>query len=134
VVDGRFRFVGSDEREAASAIQKAIREPKVPIAISNVARHGQEVTAHIDLPHAAEQSFRHRRAVLYVALADNRAESHVVHGENAGRALAHVAVTRVLRQVSTIDLDTATAKDVTFTLQVGIGAGGSRIVAFIQDL
>jgi len=132
VVDGRFRFVGSDQREASSAIQKALREPKVPITISNVARDGQEVRAHIELP-TADQSFKGKQGVLYLAIADNRAESHVARGENAGRALAHVAVTRVLRQVGTLDLDSATAKDVTLALQPEIGAGGSRIVAFIQD-
>ena len=35
VVDGRFGFVGSDGREAVSAIQKAIREPKIAIATAN---------------------------------------------------------------------------------------------------
>jgi hypothetical protein len=54
VVDGRFGFVGSDGREASSAIQQAVRERKIPIEISNVARDGNQVTAHIQL----------RRAVL----------------------------------------------------------------------
>jgi len=132
VVDGRFRFVGSDEREAVSTVQKAIREPKIPITISNVAHDGQEVRARIELP-APDQSFRNKRAELYLAIADNRAESHVARGENAGHALAHVAVARVLKQVATIPLDSATAKDIAVTLQPGTGAGGSRIVAFIQD-
>src|ERR1700688_1603570 len=34
VVDGRFGLVGSNGREASSAIQKAIREKKIPIGIS----------------------------------------------------------------------------------------------------
>src|SRR6202166_3049712 len=34
VVDGRFGLVGSNGREASSAIQKAIREKKLPIGIS----------------------------------------------------------------------------------------------------
>src|SRR5260370_42452897 len=37
VVDGRFGLLASNGREASSAIQKAIRERKIPIAISNVA-------------------------------------------------------------------------------------------------
>jgi len=129
VVDGRFGFVGSDGREASSAIQKAIREQKIPIEISNVSRDGNQVTAHIELH--ADQSFKGGRAVLYVAIADNRAESHVAHGENAGRSLAHVAVTRVLKQVGAINLDSASAKDVTLSVQPR--ANGSRLVAFIQD-
>ena len=109
VVDGRFGFVGSDGHEALSAIQEAIRERKVPIAISNVTRDGNQVTAHIELS-AADQNTKGSRGILYVAIADNRAESHVARGENAGRALAHVAVTRVLKQVGVINLDSACRK------------------------
>ena len=62
VVDGRFGLVGSDGREASSAIQKAIREQKIPIEISNVARDGNQVTAHIEFH--ADQSFKGGRADL----------------------------------------------------------------------
>ncbi len=129
VVDGRYGIVGSDGREVTNAIQKAIREPKIPIAISKVSRDGNQVTAHIEL-HAG-QNLKGGRGVLFVAIADNRAESQVARGENAGRSLAHVAVTRVLKQMGTIDLDSATAKDV--TLSVPSGTNGSRLVAFVQD-
>src|SRR5712692_8707553 len=50
VVDGRYGFVGSDGREASSAIQKAIRDRKIPIAISNPAYNKNQVTARIELP------------------------------------------------------------------------------------
>src|ERR1700675_374887 len=56
VVDGRYGLVGSNGREASSAIQKAIREQKIPIAISNVSRDGNHVTAHIELN--ADQTFK----------------------------------------------------------------------------
>jgi hypothetical protein len=131
VVDGRYGFVGSDGREASSAIQRAIRERKIPISISNATRDGNRVTAHIELP--VVDSFKDRRGILYVALADNRAESHVARGENAGRSLAHVAVTRILKPVGTIDLGSVFAKEVTLTIQPGVGTNGSRLVAFIQD-
>src|SRR5579862_6680252 len=55
VVDGRFGLVGSDGRGASSAIQKAIREPKIPIAISSVSRESNHVSAHIEL--RADQHF-----------------------------------------------------------------------------
>ena len=129
VVDGRYGLVGSDGHEASSAIQKAIREQKIPIAISRFSHDGNQVTAHIDLP--AEQNFKGARGLLYVAIADNRAESQVARGENSGRSLSHVAVTRVLKQVGVIDLGSATAKDVTLSVQ--LGPNGSRLVAFVQD-
>jgi hypothetical protein len=129
VVDGRYGIVGSDGREVTNAIQKAIREPKIPIAISKVSRDGNQVTAHIEL--RASQNLKGGRGMLFVAIADNRAESQVARGENAGRSLAHVAVTRVLKPEGAIDLDSATAKDV--TLLVPLGPNGSRLVAFVQD-
>ena len=132
VVDGRFGFVGSDAREATSAIQKAIREPKIPVAISNASRAGNQITVHIEVP-ATDESRKSGRGVLYVAVADNRAESHVARGENAGRSLAHVGVTRILKQVGTLDLGSASAKDVVLAVQPGPRANGSRLVAFVQD-
>ncbi len=132
VVDGHFGLVGSDARGATSAIRQAIREPKIPIAVSNVTRDGDRVTAHIDLPEAGKD-FKGVRGTLFVAIADNRAESHPGGGENAGASLAHVAVMRVLRQVGPVDLDTASAKDVTLTIQPGAGVTGLRFVAFVQD-
>lgn len=131
VVDGQFGLVGSNGREASSAIQRAIREPKLAIAISNVSRDGGQVTAHIQLP--ADQSTGSGRGILYVALADNHAESHVERGENGGRVLTHVAVTRVLKQVGTVNLDSASAKDVTVSLEPGAGLNGLRLVVFVQD-
>ena len=72
-------------------------------------------------------------AVLYVALADNRDESQVARGENAGRALAHVAVVRSLTQVGTVDLENRFARDVTVSSSPGVGTNGLRMVAFLQD-
>lgn len=132
VVDGRFGFVGSDEREAVSAIQKAMREPKMAVAISNISRDGNLVAAHIEWP-ASAQNARGGKAVLYVAIADNKAESHVTRGENGGRNLAHVGVSRVLKQVGPIALESAFAKDVTVSVQPGAGSNGMRLVAFIQE-
>lgn len=129
VVDGRFGFVGSDKGEASSAIRKAIRQRKIGIAISHVERSGNEVKARIELPEGP--NFKGVEGVLYVAIADNRQESHVVRGENAGRSLAHVAVTRALKQVGTVDLAGGSTTDI--TLPVKDDANGSRIVAFVQD-
>jgi hypothetical protein len=130
VVDGRYGFVGSDGREASAAIQKAIREPKIPMMISNAERNGNQVTARIEFP--AGQSFKGARGVLYVALADNRQESHVARGENAGRALTHVAVARVLERIGSINFDAASTKEVRLSVRSGSGSA-MRLVAFIQD-
>ena len=130
VVDGRYGVVGSDGRKAVSAIQKAIRARKLMVTISNVARAGNAVTARIALP--VDENFKGTRGILYVALADNRQESHVARGENGGRTLAHVAVARVLKEVGAIDFNVASSKEIALPIQSGSG-NGLRVIAFIQD-
>ena len=129
VIDGRFGLVGSDSREASAAILRAVRERKVPIEISNVVSDRHQVSAHIELH--GDPSIKTGPAVLYLAIADNRAESQVVRGENSGRSLAHVAVTRVLKQFGAVDLDTASVREV--TLLGHAAASGSRLIVFLQD-
>lgn len=131
VVDGRFALVGSDSREANAAIQRAAREPKVAIALSNAGRDGKQIQAHIDVPPAPNA--KKKSALLYLAIADNHAESHVARGENAGRSLAHVAVVRVLKEAGTIDLRSASSKEVVIAIPAGGGASGLRLIAFLED-
>ncbi len=91
-----------------------------------------QVTAHIELPSPAQNAKR-GKAVLYLAIADNKVESYVRRGENEGRNLTHVGVVRVMRQVGTIDLESAFAKDVTLSAQQGNGSNGMRLVAFLKN-
>jgi hypothetical protein len=132
VVDGRIQLVGSDRSGAMAAIDSALHEQKVVVAISNVARTGTQVTARIELT-AKQPQIKARTAALYVALADNRDESQVARGENAGRALAHVAVVRSLTQIGINGLGSPFARDVTISSQPGAGTNGLRLVAFLQD-
>ena len=129
VVDGRFELVGSDQRAASLAIQSATREHKIPIVISNVVRQGSQITTSIKVPAQTQNT----KGILYVAIASERAQSQVARGENAGRSLVHVAVTRVLKQVGTMDLASASTTEVTMAIPAGVEADGSRIVVFIQD-
>lgn len=131
IVDGASGFVGSDSGGAESAIRKAIREEKAPMAISHVSRDGARITAQIELPQA-QQALQTGKVVLYLAVADNRVESHVGRGENAGRSLTHVAVVRAFDRVGVVEPG-AGARDVTISVPSGAGASGLRLVAFLQD-
>ncbi len=132
VLDGRVQLVGSDGYGAVSAIQNELHEHKIAITISNAVHSGNQVTAHVELA-PTELQRGTRTAILYVALADNKAESQVARGENAGRSLAHVAVVRALTQVGRINLERPSAQEVTFSAPPGVGTNGLRLVAFLQD-
>jgi hypothetical protein len=126
-----YQFTYTDNLSSIS-IQQAMRNPKIPIALSNVTREGNQVSAHIEVP-AAESGPKSGHGVLYIVVAENQAESHVARGENAGRSLTHVGVARVFKRVGTVDLGAATDKNITLSIDPGSAAHGSRLVAFIQD-
>ena len=132
VVDGTFGFTGSDVNMASSAIARAMREAKIPIAISNVVRNGDQITARIDWSESGGET-KGRPGVLFVAIADSSRESQVAGGENRGRSLSHVAVTRVLKRAGVVDLDRASARDITLVIHPSVGANGLRLIAFVQD-
>jgi hypothetical protein len=68
-----------------------------------------------------------------VAIADNSAESHVARGENAGRSLTHVAVTRALKQVAQSEVGTTSTRDITLDILPGAKSNPSRRIVFPQD-
>lgn len=132
VLDGKVQLVGSDGYGAVSAIENELHEHKIAITISNAVHSGNQITAHVELA-PAEPQRGIGTAILYVALADNKAESHVARGENAGRSLAHVAVVRALTQLGSINLKSPSFHEVNFSAPPGVGTNGLRLVAFLQD-
>jgi hypothetical protein len=101
------------------------------MTISNVARDGNKLNKRIEWP--ADENFKGTQGILYVALADNRQESHVSRGKNVGRTLAHVAVTRVLKQVGTIDFSAASTKEIALLVSgSGNGHGDIELVHGLQ--
>lgn len=132
VVDGRFEFVGSDERRAIQAIEAAAKVAKVPVSLSSVRLEGANMVAlHVEsgpLPSAVESG----SANVLLAVADESDQSQVSGGENAGRTLRHVAVVRTLIPVGTISKTAAFSQDVRINLNNG-NSRSVRLVAFAQD-
>ena len=92
VVDGAAQLVGSDERGLRRDIAEAAQEAKLDVKIEGAQASGDH-----------QVQFRVRvvgngsGAHLVAALAEDRVESTVARGENAGRTLQHVAVVRTLQ-------------------------------------
>jgi hypothetical protein len=132
VVDGRFEFVGSDERRAIQAIETAAKVEKVAVSLSSVRLEDADaVTLHVEagrLPSAVESG----SANVLLAVADESDQSQVSRGENAGRTLRHVAVVRTLIPVGTVSKSAAFSQDVKINLKNG-NSRSVRLVAFTQD-
>jgi hypothetical protein len=132
VVDGKIQFVGSDERRAIQAIGNETNAAKVPLTLSGAHfESNHRIALHVETgPMPADSA--PDSANIMLAVADESDESHVLHGENGGRTLTHVAVLRSLVQVGSVD------KTGEFSQDVAIDAGNAgsrnlRLVAIVQE-
>ena len=115
VIDGQKGLVGSERAEATRAIQKAVAAPKTALNLT-ASRAGNTGLVRVELPeHAAHSD-------LYLVLASDHARSQVERGENAGRALTHVAVAYSFAKI-------ASGREI----KVQLKPGDTRVIAFLQD-
>lgn len=132
VVDGHFEFVGSDERGAVQAIENAMNGTKTPVTISSIHLGDDNIIAlHLEtgpLP----STLAGDSADVLIATADDRDESHVSRGENAGRTLRHVAVLRNLVRVGGVTRTDKFSRDVSIHLS-SPNARNIRLVAIVQE-
>jgi hypothetical protein len=125
VVDGNFQFVGSDRERANQAFEKARALPKVMIKISSLKVENGTLRAHIEtdaLPSPAE---------VFIALALDHAQSQVLHGENGGHRLEHVAVVRNLVKLGNASRGETFSKDLSLAVTPD---QPYRLIAFVQEL
>lgn len=122
VVDGQQEVVGSDERGAEAAIHTAETRPKTAIGLQ-AQRSGASVTVALSVNSGA------RGAKLFVVLADDRQQSQVTRGENAGHTLRYVAVVRTLQLAGNLDARGQFEKQLTLPSQ----RARCRVIAFLQD-
>jgi hypothetical protein len=133
VVDGRTEFVGSDAALAEKAFAKELGKPTLVLRLSAVSVGSTNLlVAHLETG-VLTPSFGIREADVYAAVALNRAESHVAHGENAGRTLTHVAVVRSMVKVGTLRQGQMFAQDIQLKLEPGSDARNLRLIAFVQE-
>jgi len=122
VVDGTFQVVGSDERRAIQAIRDAVEAPKIPVALSSMHFEEGAVGVHIGVSSAPLASSG-QSINVFLAIADESDESHVSHGENAGRSL---------KLVGRVDGDGGFAKDVRIARN-STDSRMMRLVAFLEE-
>ena len=130
VIDGQIQLVGSDTGGVLNGIERARQFAKSKVTLTNAKRDGDRISVHVNvdaLPDAV------KKGTLYLALAEAGAQSQVPRGENAGRALAHVAVVRSLTPVGQIRPGQGFDQDVAANLKPGTGAAGLRVIAFVED-
>jgi hypothetical protein len=99
VINGAEQIVGSDRAALLHAVQQeGTQQPRISLRILSVSISGRTLTVNFstsgDLPKQG--------ADLMAVLTDDSDRSNVLHGENSGRNLAHVAVARSLSRVTRV--------------------------------
>jgi hypothetical protein len=125
VVDGAAQVLGSDPSAISHAISAAAQRTKPDFRIEGAHWTGNTIAIDLNAPEGLN-------GALTVALAEDETHSSVSRGENAGRALHHVAVVRVMKTMVWNKMD---GHPVTLDLAGVKGFSGHdfRLVAFVAD-
>jgi hypothetical protein len=124
VINGQTEMIGSNETGLASAVNKSLSEvSSTQINISNIQSVNTEVTFDYDLQNKAE------KAVLNVALVQNKIITSIKRGENEGLNLSNY---NVVRSFKIIDLDGNKSNHISLQLPAGFYKDDFKIIAFVQ--
>ena len=129
VVDGSQQLVGNNTPALQSALNSAATKNRATLHISAERKDQKHLSVNVEAGPLPDGS---KRADLYVAIADNSAESQVGGGENSGRKLNHVAVVRSLRKCGSVS---AQGGQLQFTVPIekGFDLDKQRLVVFLQE-
>lgn len=131
VVDGTQEADLSDPRNIEAKLTKAASTPKLAIRIGKVAVDGGSpaiLQAHIE----TDANFEKHGADVFVALALDHVESQVLHGENGGKHLTHIAVVRQLTKIGKLPKEKSFSQDLQLKLKPGEDAKNLRLIVFAQ--
>jgi hypothetical protein len=135
IVDGRTDILGSDQRAAERAIEKASGTPKTELELSWVGMTntiGGPKLLHV----RAGKLSSGENAEVFMAITESHLHSDVKRGENAGRGLEHDGVVRKLTSLG----KAKGAGEFSFDAQSAVKLSPEwkrenvRVVVFVQDV
>jgi hypothetical protein len=129
IVDGTSEAHANNPQQFDKVLHDAAAVPMISVRIGEVSVDtGNVLRARIE---ADGDSDKH--ADVYVAVALDRVESQVLHGENGGRHLTHVAVVLQLTKIGKLQKGKSFGETVQVKLKPGTDPKNLRVVAFVQE-
>jgi hypothetical protein len=132
VINGSQQIVGSDRAAFARAMQMEDEQHSpVSLRILSLQVEGNTVT----IAYSADGAVPLHGADLIAVLADDYDRSNVLHGENAGETLAHVAVARSLVRVARLQTTPQAAGERTIQIKLPLSfqaAAKHHVILFAQ--
>lgn len=132
-VDGSAEVRANEPQHVDQVLKQAESDPKIPIRVTSIAVDPKNPTilrAHIEVDGDASQK---HRADIYEVVALNRAESQVLHGENSGKHLTHVAVVESMTKVGKLEKGKVFNRDTEIKLKPGTDPKNLRVIVFAQE-
>jgi hypothetical protein len=130
IVDGAIEMHADNPQQANQVLHDANVAPKVPVRIGELTVDGGVLRTQVE----ADGNSTDHNAEVYVVLALNRVESQVLHGENGGHRLTHVAVVQQLTKIGKLQKGKSFEQTVQLKLKPGIDPKNVRIVALVEEL
>src|ERR1700690_1103957 len=132
IVDGTSEMQPADPQQVEKIFHDATAAPKVPVRIGEVSVDAGRPSVLRTRIEVDGNSDRHD-ADIYVVVALDRVQSQVLHGENGGRHLTHVAVALELTKIGSLQKGKSFGEAVQLKLKPGTDPRNVRIIAFVQE-
>jgi len=129
IVDGNIEMHADNPQQANQVLHDANVAPKVPVHIGELNVDGGVLRALIQ----ADGNASEHNAEVWVVVALNHVESQVLHGENGGRHLIHVAVVVQITKIGKLQKGKDFNEAVTLKLKPGTDPKNVRLIAFVQE-
>jgi hypothetical protein len=132
IVDGTNEVHLENQLQASQVLLTAAKAPQVPVSIGTVSVEGNSPTvlrAHIEADGTASK----HSGDVYAAIALDHAESQVLHGENGGHRLKHVAVVQELVKIGKVEKGKTFTQDYQGKLKPGEDPKNLRLIVFVQE-
>jgi hypothetical protein len=132
IVDGTREMRANDPQQVNKVFHEAVSTPKLGVRIGEVSVDaGSPVILRTRIE--ADGDAAEHNADVYVAVALNRVESQVLHGENGGRHLTHVAVVVQITKIGKLQKGREFGENVALKLKPGTDPKNVRLIAFVQE-
>jgi hypothetical protein len=132
VVNGTVNLKLSDSQNVRQTFEKAAMATTLPVTITSVAID----PANPAILHAqveVDGSSAAHNADIYGAVALDHAESQVLHGENGGKHLNHVAVVQQLSKIGKMEKGKTFSRAIDLKLKPGTDPKNTRLIIFVQE-
>ena len=132
ILDGAIELRTSEPQQIGPSIRKEALTPKLSIKIESASvETGQPDTVQGRIE--ANGELQKRAGDIFVATVLDHVSSQILHGENGGRRLSHVAVVQDITKVGRLEKGKSFDGNFRVKLKPGTDPANLRIVVFVQE-